>query len=342
MILVTGSTGLSGRHLLIELLQGQRPIRAMYRTEKKKVEVLEFLHATLSKSSILKKLDLISWYKADLNDIPRLTEAFEEITEVYHCAGLVSFDIRDKKKLRKVNIEGTANMVNMALAKGVKKFCYMSSVAALGEESNGNPISETSERTKTKTYNYYEISKFGAEMEVWRASQEGLDVIIVNPVIIIGSGNWTTGSGQLFHRVANGFPFRVPKKSGFIGVEDVVKIMVSLMHSNVKNEGFILVSEVVSFATVTDQIASALNRKPLKFNLKKWMVYLLWIGQSIGYIFGGSKEINLRNISSFFSEVHFDNSKIHKYLDFKFTPIKEVVKQTGMVYLEERSDQVKS
>lgn len=338
MILVSGSTGLSGRHLLLKLLKGEKPIRAMYRTDDKKKEVEQFLISATSKSPADYNLKLLNWFKADINDIPVLSDAFEGITEVYHCAGLVSFDVKDKDKLRKINIEGTANMVNIALAKGIEKFCYMSSVAALGEETNNKPISEKSERVKTKTYNYYEISKFGAEMEVWRASQEGLPVIIVNPAIIVGSGNWTTGSGQLFHRVAKGFPFRVPKKSGFVGVEDVVRAMVNLMNSPVKNEGFILVSEVLSFAKVTDQIAKAFDRKPPQYNLKKWMVYLLWIGQSIGYVFGGSKEINLRNISSFFSEVHFDNSKIHKYIDFSYTPINQAVQDTATVYLEEHSD----
>ncbi|HLS31194.1 MAG TPA: NAD-dependent epimerase/dehydratase family protein [Flavobacteriaceae bacterium] len=337
MILVSGSTGLSGRHLLLELLKGDKPIRAMYRTDFKKSKVERFLNSTSSKSPADYNLKLLNWFKADLNDIPVLTDAFEGVTEVYHCAGLVSFDVRDKDKLRKVNIEGTANMVNIALAKEVRKFCYMSSVAALGDESNSKPISEKSERVKTKTYNYYEISKFGAEMEVWRASQEGLKVVIVNPAIIIGPGNWTTGSGQLFHRIAKGFPFRVPKQSGFVSVEDVVRAMVRLMNNPVKNEGFILVSEVLRFSEVTDQIAKALNRKPPKYNLKKWMVFLLWFGQSISYIFGGKKEINLRNISSFFSTVNFDNSKIHQYIDFEFTPLREAVKQTAAVYLEEHS-----
>lgn len=332
MILITGATGLTGRHLLKKLLEGETPVRALYRTEERKAEILNFLKE--DKDSLL-NLQLLNWHQADINDIPALTDAFEDVSEVYHCAGLVSFDIRDKKRLRKINIEGTANMVNIALSKQVQKFCHVSSVAALGEEIDGKPISENSERIKAKTYNYYEISKYGAEMEVWRASQEGLDVIIVNPAIIIGSGNWTSGSGRLFHQTAKGFPLLIPKESGFVSVKDVVEAMVQLMKSPIKNERYILVSEVQSFAEITRQIALNMNVKPPHIKLRKWMLFLLWLGQSIGFIFGKSKEINLRNFSSFYSKIQFDNSKIQQHLNFSFTPINKAIQETAQAYQKE-------
>src|SRR5699024_11147456 len=117
-------------------------------------------------------------------------------------------------KLRKINIEGTANVVNCALNAEVQKFCHLSSVAALGNETNEKAVHEESLRNNSAPHNYYSISKYGGEMEVWRASQEGLPVVIVNPAIILGAGNWHSGSGQIVSRAAKGFPFRIPKQSG--------------------------------------------------------------------------------------------------------------------------------
>lgn len=305
----------------------------MYRSSEKREETLAFLNHHGGDST------QIEWFKADINNIPQLEDAFTQITQVYHCAGLVSFDIRDRKKLRKINIEGTANMVNISLAKGVEKFCHLSSVAALGEEQPGKKITEKSERAKNKTYNYYEISKFGAEMEVWRASQEGLKVVIVNPAIIIGSGNWHSGSGRLFSQVDRGFPFRIPKESGFISVQDVVQAMIQLMDSPVVNRGYILVSEVQSFAAITDQIARVLQKKAPRYRLTKWMIFMLWLGHSIRYIFGGKKEISFHNIPSFFKSVSFDNSKIQKEIGFRFTPVSEAIQRTGEEFLAEKTSQ---
>lgn len=332
-ILVSGATGLAGRHLMLSLIEQETAIRAMYRTEHKKQETLKFLQEQNPHGNI----NQIEWFQADIIDIPSLEDAFADITHVYHCAGLVSFDRRDKKQLRKVNIEGTANMVNMALSREVEKFCHLSSVAALGEELNGKKITEKSERAKNKTYNYYEISKFGAEMEVWRASQEGLDVVIVNPAIIIGSGNWNSGSGRLFSQIDKGFPFKIPKESGFIGVNDVVRAMIQFMNSSIKNKNFILVNEVRSFSYITEKIAQELNKKQPYIQLNKFLLYLLWIVQSIAYLFGGKKEVNLQNINSFFKSVSFDNSKIQKELGFEYSSIEEAISETARQYIREHS-----
>lgn len=337
MILVTGSTGLTGRHLLLKLLKSKKPVRALYRSETKKKKTISFLKLQQTQESKI-NFEILEWFQGDITDLPSLTDAFQNITEVYHCAGLVSFDIRDKNKLRKINIEGTANVVNTALDAQVKKFCHVSSVAALGEELEGKPITEKSPRNKSKTYNYYEISKFGGEMEVWRASQEGMEVIIVNPAIIIGSGSWQSGSGQLFDRIAKGFPFKIPKTSGFVGVNDVVNAMILLMQSEVKNESFILVNQILSFDEITQKIAKALKTSPPKYPIKKWMLYVFWIGQSLGYLFGNKKDITLQSIRSFYKVPNFDNSKINRFIDFEYTSIDKIIQQTAKEYLSEKEE----
>lgn len=339
MILITGTTGLVGQHLLKELAQKDQPIRALYRTEEKRIQTIKRL-APLLEQRHRKNLNFVNWFKADINDIPQLTKAFNKVTEVYHCAGLVSFDITDKDKLRKINIEGTANMVNLALQAQVHKFCHLSSVATLGREpTNQRSINEASPRDNTKSYNYYEISKYGGEMEVWRASQEGLPVVIVNPAIIIGAGHWASGSGQLFNRVAKGLFFRIPKESGFISVQDVVQAMILLMHSTITNERFLLASETKSIAAVTDQIAHYLKQKPPKIPLKKWMVGVLWIVQSISHtLFRTPQQLTSESLKTIFGTVQFDDSKIQKSINIEFTPIDQAIQETALQFRKEHTD----
>lgn len=337
MILISGATGMVGRHLLADLITSQRePVRALYRSENKRQDTIDFLADRIPEAD-QNRLDTINWFKADILDIPTLSEAFVSVNQVYHCAGLVSFNIRDRELLRKVNIKGTANMVNLALDQGVEKFCYLSSVAALGHEEPEKRITEKSSRNNNRVYSYYDISKYGGEMEVWRGSQEGLSMVIVNPSVIIGAGNWHSGSGRLFSQVAKGFLFRVPKVGGFVAVEDVCKAMIMLMNSSIQNERFILNAEMWSLDEVTQLIAQELQVKPPKIKLQKWMVYLLWAAQSIGYLFGGNKEITLDSAALIFNAVAYDHSKIKETLGFKFQPVKDSIIKTSKSYIKEKN-----
>ncbi len=338
MILVTGATGLVGQHLIAELVDNNQPIRALFRSEEKRKLVLHRLQKTLD-SVGKERLKTIDWVKADITDLATLNTVFTAIEVVYHCAGLVSFDVGDKKKLRKTNIEGTANVVNLSIQHHVKRLCHVSSVATLGNEPTGKPINEESPRNNNAPHNYYDISKYGAEMEVWRGAQEGLSVIIVNPGVIIGAGNWATGSSQLFSRVANEFPFKIPRKSGFVGVKDVARAMLALTNSKLSSERFVLVSEVLSIEQLTHSIAEKLHCTPPRYALKKWMVYSLWLFQSVRYLFTGrGKTITLQLIHDLYASVDFDSQKIKRAIGFTFTPIQQAIKETADQYKGEHSN----
>ena len=178
----------------------------------------------------------IEWKVADLNNIPQLTEAFVDVQHVYHSAALVSFDPADEQELRKVNIEGTANIVNLCISCKVYKLCFVSSIAALGNITNADKIDETGKWNPEGKHNDYAISKYGAEIEVWRGTQEGVNAIIVNPGVIIGPGFWNSGSGKIFKKIDSGLSYYFPKVTGFVGVQDVVKSMIILMNSENVNE----------------------------------------------------------------------------------------------------------
>ncbi len=248
MILVTGGTGLVGSHLLYHLLLENDTVKAIHqKTSDLNAVKNVFSYYTSDFENIY---DRINWVEADLSDIPALENAFEGVKNIYHCAALVSLNPADYQKMRRVNIDGTTNIANLCISKAIKKLCFVSSIAAVEKNTTNLPTDESENWNNSVTKSGYSITKYGAEMEVWRASQEGVDVVIVNPGVILGSGFWQKGTGKMFRQVDKGLKFYTEGVNGFVGVKDVVQIMIKLMASNIINERFILVSQNLSFKEV--------------------------------------------------------------------------------------------
>ncbi|WP_378179297.1 NAD-dependent epimerase/dehydratase family protein [Aquimarina sp. SS2-1] len=336
MILVTGATGLVGTHLLIKLVAEKYPIRALYRTDAKK-EYAKSVFVKCCKPEDQLAFDAIDWIQADLNDIPALSSAFKDVTRVYHCAAMISFNPSHYKKLRKTNIEGTANIVNLCLINNVNKLCYVSSIATLSEKSSQDPINETAEWNPEISDSVYAITKYGAEMEVWRGTQEGLDAVIVNPGIIIGPGFYNSGSGYLFKRIHQGLNYYATGTTGYVAIDDVIKIMHRLMNSEIKNERYILIGENLSYKNAITLIAQALGKPAPKKKLTLFLMKTAYYLQQLGYLFFRTKRVIFKSsIKSAFSNTFYENEKIKKELTYSFTPIQKAIKITASFFLKER------
>lgn len=317
MNLLTGATGLVGAHLMAQLILNKEKTRALFRTEEKK---------QLAKDVILKyniSVDDLSsyveWFECDILNIPKLETAYEGITHVYHCAGFISNSPSDYKMMRKVNIEGTANMVNLSIDFKIDKFCHVSSIAALGKPLLGEKTTEDTPMAEDQKPSAYEISKYGAEMEVWRASQEGIDVVIVNPGIILGDGFYDSGSGALLAKLKEGLKFYPPKITGFVGVYDVCKIMIQLMNRPVINERYILVSENLSFKEVAACFADLYDKPSPRTKLKPWMLYLAWCFEVLKSFFTSYKrQLTLEVIPGLFEDSYYSSEKIKTELNVEF------------------------
>jgi len=268
MILVTGGTGLVGRHLLLNLTQDETKVRALYRHQKSKDEVADFFAFAKAKT----QFDRIEWIQADITDLSQLQKAFFSITKVYHCAALISFDPYQLRNLRKTNIEGTANIVNLCLSQQVEKLCYVSSIATLSKAPN-TPIDEDNHWDCNAPNSVYAITKYGAEMEVWRGTQEGLNTIIFNPGIILGEGDYSKGSGILFQKVSKGLSFYPSGGSAVIDVKDVVSIMIKGMQSPLVNKRFILTAYNLSYEKILKTIALGLQKKLPEKRIPKWLLF---------------------------------------------------------------------
>ena len=328
MIAVTGSTGLVGTHLLAHLATSTEKVSAFYRTQTKREEALKVIrdvYGDKTEASVAQ----MQWVQLDILDVQALSTHLRDVDQLYHCAGKISNRPAEIKMTRKVNIEGTANVMNIALKLGISKVCHVSSVAALGHAQNGK-IEEDSVRDNNRSVSNYSIAKYGAEMEAWRATQEGLNVVIVNPGIIIGEGFYDTGCGKLLGMVRSGTSFYVDKVGGFVDVKDVARSMIELMEHETFNSRYILVAENLSFKKVMQQLAGYLGQRPPKIKLRKSLLYVFWLLELILALFKIKKRLLTRQmINELHSKTYYDNTKVRESLHFKFTPIQETLKRVA-------------
>ncbi|MCL8008863.1 NAD-dependent epimerase/dehydratase family protein [Gelidibacter japonicus] len=336
MILVTGGTGLVGSHLLYKLLKTNNKIRAIYRREHKLALVKKvFSYYSADDESLFQQIE---WVEADITDIPALQRAFQDIDHVYHCAAFVSFEPDKYHVLRKINIEGTANVVNLCLSHQVKKLCYVSSIAAIGHQQNPQQlITEDTNWNQDADNSVYAITKYGAEIEVWRGSQEGIDAVIINPGIIIGPGFWNSGgSSSLIKKIYKGMPYYTHGVTAYVDVDDVVRAMILLMQSPITNERFIVISENLSFKEFQQQTALALGVKPASKEATPLILGLGWRLDWLNRLLTGKRRRLSRQMTrSARSITKYDASKIKNALDFKFKPMQVSIEDTCQLFLDD-------
>ena len=322
MILVTGASGFVGQYLVRALSARGEAVRALY-------------HNNMPKPAEL-ALPGIEWKKADLLDIYDVEEVMQGVTHIYHCAAIVSFQQKLQEKMLHFNPESTANIVNQALTQGIKKMVYLSSVAAIGRpESSNKEITEAEEWGESKYNSAYGISKYMAEMEVWRGIGEGLGAVIVNPGIILGAGDWGKGSAGLMKVAWNQFPFYTNGVTGWVDVEDVVTVLVQLMQADVEAERYILCSGNYSFRNIFTLMAGALQRKPPFMYASPFVTGLVWRYGKLQNMLGIDAVITRETARNAHSISLYNNQKIHTILpEFDYTPIEVTIKKMAKVFLE--------
>ncbi|MEP7141666.1 MAG: NAD-dependent epimerase/dehydratase family protein [Ferruginibacter sp.] len=314
MVLVTGGAGLLGSELIKQLLSRGSEVRAIYN----KTPLHDFHSNDLHQ------------FQCNILDTMGLEEAMQDVSGVYHCAAIVTFDPSRKWELFKINIEGTANVVNAALTTGVKKMVHVSSVAALGRIRENEPVNESMNWTEETSNSNYGQSKYLGELEVWRGIGEGLDAIIVNPVIIFGEGDWNAGSSQIFKSIYNEFPWYTEGITGFVDVRDVAKAMIALMESNISSERFIISAENRSYREVFNLIAHAFGKKQPYKKVTPFMAGIIWRLEAVKKLFTRKNPlITKESAGTALANAYFENSKLLKFLpDFHYRSIEETIIET--------------
>jgi nucleoside-diphosphate-sugar epimerase len=319
--------------LLFELISAGEEVKALKRSDSN----IEQVRKTFSwYSEISDELfSKINWIDGDILDIFSLDKALEGVSEIYHCAGLVSFYKKDRFELQRINHFGTANVVNAALRAGVGKLCHVSSVSALGKEKQGETITENHLWKTSKRNSFYAISKYAAEREVWRGMEEGLDSIIVIPSIILDPGNWSSGSTKLFSMVWNGMPFYSNGINGYIDVRDVSSLMLKLMKSDLKNERYIFSAEDVSFRNIITMIAGVMGKMKPFIKLAPWMGELGWRVEQVKLLAGIKPTFSKEIARAAFGKFYFSNKKLSAVMQHNYISIPASIENAARIFLKD-------
>ena len=322
--LVTGAGGLLGAQLVTSLLEKGYAVKAMYHSE---LPLLS--HKNLEK------------IQADILDVIALEEAMKNVSYLYHCAGMVSFVAKDRDKIYKINVEGTANVVNAALEAGIEKMVHVSSVAALPKNSDTELKDETMGWVSQKDKSIYSHSKFLGEMEVWRAIAEGLNAVIINPSVILGAGDWEKGSARIFKTVYEEFPWYSEGVNGFVGVEDVAEIMIRLMSTDIIEQRYIVNAGNISYRQLFTMIAEGFGKKPPTKPVNLLLANMVRRWQQIQSLFTGKPAfITKETIATATQKVYYNNEKLLKALPlFSYTPLSTVIINTCAYFKQKINNQ---
>lgn len=320
MILVTGATGILGRVIVLDLLQKGKNVRAVKRKSSNTEDVKNsYRFYTDQPEEYFNKID---WVDADFDDISSLENILEGIEEVYHCAAKVSFHPNDRKEMYRTNLEGTKNLLYAAQNSTVKKFCFISSIAVLDGLNEQGEIDEDSNYNPKIGHSSYAKSKHFSEMEVWRSSAEGLSTVIVNPGVIIGSGNWNSSSGEVF-KTFEKFPYTMSGSSSYVDVRDVADISIQLMDKNVFGQRFILVSENKRFAEIANFVRKKLGKSPAKILSNTVLKVGYVLNLLFGWLIPSLKIITKINIEAVTSHFIVSSKKVREELQFTFIPVEK-------------------
>ncbi len=332
MIIVTGGTGLVGAQLISDLLIAGHEVKA-FKRQNSSIKLFE--NVLKSQTNDYESLSRnLSWVDADILDYFTLKEEVKLGDMVFHCAAMVSFDKKDREELMNINVEGTRNIVNICLQNGAEKLCHVSSIAAIGRGEIQGLCNEDNYVSTLKGKSNYSISKYEAEQIIWRGVAEGLNAVIVNPSVILGSGDWSKGSSKLFQTVDRGLKFFTNGTNGYVDVKDVSKAMIQLMFSEISGQRFILNAGNLTYKQLFTLIANGLNKKPPRFLAGKFLSAASWITLGAISFFTGSRPLITRETArSANSHYLYDSSKISNAISFAFAPLEETIQRVSTDYM---------
>ncbi|MEM7372900.1 MAG: NAD-dependent epimerase/dehydratase family protein [Bacteroidota bacterium] len=319
MILITGATGFLGRTLVDNCLTAGYEVRALVRNPE---------------GRDLPWKGLVDIAEGDVLDILSLCRAMEGVDTVLHAAAMVSFLKKDHDQLMRVNVEGTANVVDACLETGLPQLIHISSIASIGRAAKGQQSHEETPLHATHIGSNYAKSKIGAEREVQRGVAEGLQASILNPGMILGAGNWDDGTPKIFRTVANGLAFYNGGSNGWVAAEDVAQAcLLAIDQDPTPGERYILVGENRSYHWFLTEVATQLKQKAPGIKIPRFVAIIAgWISEKVAPLFGKEPLLTLENMRSGTRNHAYDGSKITQ-LGLQYTPIEQVIAHTAQAYL---------
>lgn len=331
-VLITGVSGIVGSHLTLDLLQKGYSIRLLIRNKSKAEallqELIEFYGLNISLA-----VANIEWFETDINDIPSLEIALKDISAVFHAAAVVSVYQSDTVLMNKVNIEGTANLVNISRDFGVEWFGFVSSVSTLGPNPEGL-VDEDYFWKPGKNHSIYSTTKYLSEQEVWRGQEEGLNVLVVNPGVIIGPSDSSRSSARIFYQIQKGLPAFIDGSSGYVDARDVSAAMVHLWEKNVVGKRVILSAENLSTESYLKKVSSHFGVQAPKRKVSGWILNLAYRLDVLKSLLLGKRPLLSKDLIKMASSKNKYDNKRSIELGIKYRTVDQSLKEIVPYYLK--------
>lgn len=316
-VFLTGITGLLGSEIARQFLEKGYHVRALVRDP----------------ARALTSHPHLTYLQGDILDVVSLGEQMKGMDYVVHAAAVVSFAPKDRNEMYKINVEGTANVVNACLSASVKKLCHISSIAAFGrpslkemEKVEQVDIDETQMWVNSGTNSHYAITKYQGECEVWRGTAEGLNTVIVNPSIILGESAWNQSSTKLFKYIYDGRPFYPEGFLNYVDVKDVAAAVLQLIESPVVGERFCVSAGMISYKEFFDKIADRFGKKKPWFKVSANLMGVLWRAEALkSALTGGAPLITKETAKTAQLRIMQKNGKIRETLGFEFRTLDQTL-----------------
>ena len=248
-----------------------------------------------------------------------MDEVLSQVNYGIHCAGLVSYSSSDKKKLNEINITGTSNIVNLSIKHKIKKMIFVSSIAALtNDNQNKYSINENDKELNS----YYGFTKKMAELEIWRASQEGVHINIVSPGVILGDGVFNKLYKSIDKYIRKKILFYTDGILSIVKIEDVVNSIIELLNSNIKSQKIILVSKNIKFLDFLYFLTKKNNYKQYYLKIPKYIfIFLIALEKIFSVLLLRKNRLSSNLLDSLFNDCEVKGTDISKKLKLKYSKI---------------------
>ncbi len=317
--LVTGATGCVGANIVEALLAQGHEVRALRRSTSR-LDALDGLQP--------------AFVLGDVNDYASLEAAMRGCDWVFHAAAISQYWRNKPETIFRVNVEGTKNVLRAAQACGVRRVVFTSSAGALGVPARtGEWIDETHPFNQPPERFPYGYSKVLAEQEVQAAVASGLDVVIVNPVSVIGQRDVYFVGGEIIRQARRGRLLAVPPGgTSFVSARAVGLGHVLAAERGLSGERYLLAGDNVTYMELAQTIAEVIGCKPPRYVIPpRWIEPLARVldGLARAGIHVGIEGNQLR-LSAL--PLYFDGSKAERELGFPHVPLRAAVEEAWTWY----------
>jgi len=316
-ILVTGATGLVGGNLTRLLVQ-------------KLGEQVKVLVRPSSNTLALDDLD-VERVGGDITDPASLVKAMEGCNRVYHAAAVVSMWNGLLDAMRRINVQGTANVMQAAMSAGVDRVVHVSTNGVIGMRSRENPSDENVPFDYNQYRNAYSLTKREAHDLALEFAGKGLDVVIGCPTYMFGAWDVRPTSGtMILESVAGKMLFYPPGGNNVVDVLDVCNGLIAACEKGKTGEAYLLANENgnLTYKEIFTLIAQVVGgRKPIAPLPKLLSLGVGFAADMFARLTTGASEVNSASIRLGFQPQYFTAKKAIQHLALPQSPVRDAIKR---------------